>query len=78
MGRNPRIYHPDGIYHLTARGIDDRPIFRDDIDRQEFCLRYARVVQSEGWLIYAACLMDTHFHVLVSRTKGVCRTGCAC
>ncbi len=70
MGRNPRCYHPDGMYQLTAHGIDDRPIFSDDIDRQEFCLRYHRVVQSEGWIIYAACLVDTHYHLLVGPTLG--------
>ena len=70
MGRNPRNYHPDGIYHLTAHGIDDWAIFRDDVDRQEFCLRFARVVRGEGWLIYAASLMDTHYHVLVSPKGG--------
>jgi len=70
VGRNPRSYHPDGIYHLTAHGIDDWAIFRDDIDRQEFCLRFARVVRGEGWLIYAASLMDTHYHVLVSPNGG--------
>ena len=70
MGRAPRCYHPDGIYHLTAHGIDDRPICTDDIDRQEFCIRFHRVVRSEGWVIYAACLVDTHYHVLVGPTRG--------
>jgi hypothetical protein len=75
MGRNPRCYHPDGIYQLTAHGIDDRSIFSDDIDRQEFCLRYHRVVQSEGWIIYAACLVDTHYHLLVGPTLGLVSEG---
>lgn len=70
MGRRPRDYHPDGIYHLTAHGIDDRPIYADDIDRQEFCIRFLRVAGSEGWVIYAACLVDTHYHVLVGPTLG--------
>jgi REP element-mobilizing transposase RayT len=70
MGRPPRVYHPDGIYHLTTHGIDDLPIFRDDIDRQEFCLRYRRVVLSEGWEVHAGCLMDTHHHLLIRPTLG--------
>jgi len=70
MRRSPRCYHPDGIYHLTAHGIDDRPIYNDDIDRQEFCIRFHRVVRSEGWVIYAACLVDTHYHALVGPTRG--------
>src|SRR3954464_4007720 len=32
MGRNPRPFVPEGTYHLTAYGIDDRPIFVDVAD----------------------------------------------
>jgi putative transposase len=70
MGRPPRVYHPDCIYHLTTHGIDDRAIFRDDDDRQGFCIRFHRVVQSERWDVYAACLMDTHYHLLIGPTRG--------
>jgi putative transposase len=70
MGRRTRDYDPNRIYHLTAHGIDDVPIYRDDVDRQEFCIRFGRVVRSEGWLIHAACLLDTHYHVLVGPTLG--------
>lgn len=70
MGRAARNYDPDRIYHLTAHGVDDRAIYRDDIDRQEFCLRYRRVAASEGWVIYAGCLVDTHYHLLVGPTRG--------
>jgi putative transposase len=70
MGRNPRRYNTGGIYHLTAHGIDDRPICKDDTDRQEFCIRFGRVARDEGWRVYAACLMDTHYHLLVGPTRG--------
>jgi len=70
MGRTRRDYHPDGIYHLTAHGIDDNPIFRDDFDRQDFCIRLARVVDNEGWVVHAGCLMDTHHHLLVCPSTG--------
>ncbi|MDX6475742.1 MAG: REP-associated tyrosine transposase [Gaiellaceae bacterium] len=70
MGRPPRDYHPDGIYHLTSHGIDERPIFRDDVDRQRFCIRFRRVVLSERWDVHAACLMDTHIHLLIRPKLG--------
>jgi putative transposase len=70
MGRPARNYHPDGIYHLTTHGIDDHAIFRDDVDRQEFCIRFRRVVTSEGWDVHAACLMDTHYHLLIGPKLG--------
>jgi putative transposase len=69
MGRPPRDYHPDGIYHLTTHGIDDRVIFCDD-DRQDFCIRFRRVVTSGGLDVHAACLMDTHYHLLICPRLG--------
>ncbi|MDX6469044.1 MAG: REP-associated tyrosine transposase [Gaiellaceae bacterium] len=70
MGRPPRDFHPDGIYHLTMHGIDDHAIFREDFDRQDFCIRFRRVVTSEGWEVHAACLMDTHYHLLIRPRLG--------
>ena len=65
MGRARRSFVPGGIYHLTAHGLDDRPIFVDDADRQSFALRLRRVALRERWILYAACLMDTHYHLVV-------------
>jgi putative transposase len=70
MGRPQRDYHPDGIYHLTTHGIDDRAIFCDDDDRQDFCIRFCRVVTSEGLDVHAGCLMDTHYHFLICPRLG--------
>jgi len=70
MGRGLRDYHPDGIYHLTAHGIDDRPVFCDDVDFQAFTIRLGRAVRSERWEVYAACLMHTHYHLLIRPTLG--------
>jgi REP element-mobilizing transposase RayT len=71
MGCPPRSFVPGGIYHLNAHGLDDRPIFIDDADRQAFALRLRRVALREGWGIYAACLMDTHYHLVVQPSFGV-------
>ena len=70
MGRPPRAFEPGGIYHLTAHGVDDRPVFRDDVDRQSFVIRLLRVIDREGWEVYAACLMDTHYHLVLDPTRG--------
>lgn len=66
MGRTPRIFEPGEIYHLTAHGTDDRKIFLDDDDRQDFVIRLRRVVRVYGWDMLAYCLMDTHYHLLVA------------
>jgi REP-associated tyrosine transposase len=63
--RAPRTHEADGTYHVTAHGLDDRPIFVDDFDRQTFVLRLDRVVQRFAWRVYAVCLMTTHFHLLI-------------
>jgi len=70
MGRAPRDYDADGIYHLTVHGVDDRPIFVDDVDRQTFSLRLLRIVRRERWAMWAACLMDTHYHLVVQPLAG--------
>jgi REP element-mobilizing transposase RayT len=51
--RLPRKELPDGIYHVTSRGVDRMAIFRDDIDREGhvFQGRYGvHVIQDEEYL----------------------------
>ncbi len=70
MGREPRVYHRESVYHLTAHGVDDRPIFRDDVDRQSFAIRLVRVARRERWELSAVCLLDTHYHLVLRPTEG--------
>ena len=65
MGRPPRDFDCEQAYHLTSHGIDDRPIFLDDVDRQAFALRLLRVARRHEWGIWSVCLMDTHYHLVV-------------
>ena len=71
MGRTRRSFVPGGVYHLTAHGLDDRPIFVDDVDRQAFAMRLRRVALRDGWGLYAVCLMDTHFHLVLQPADDV-------
>ena len=70
MPRPTRTFDSASIYHLTAHGVDDRPIFLDDIDRQSFALRLLRVAQRGRWLLFAVCLMDTHYHLVLQPRLG--------
>ena len=70
MGRPPRNHRRDSIYHLTSHGVDDRPVFVDDDDRQSFAIRLLRVAIREGWRLYAACLLDTHHHLILQPMLG--------
>ncbi len=67
--RAPRHHLPEGIYHVTSRGVAGAPIFADDIDRQAFVLLLQQVSALCGWKIQAWCLMGTHYHLLVDSSR---------
>lgn len=65
MGYKLRSFPPGCATHLTARGVDDDPIFREDLDRYAFLTILRRVTERVEWTVVAWCLMDTHYHLLV-------------
>jgi putative transposase len=65
VARPLRIEFAGALYHVTARGNERKPIVRDDVDRELWLQRLERVCSRFGWLVYAYCLMDNHFHLLV-------------
>jgi REP element-mobilizing transposase RayT len=54
---------------MRARGIERRPIFIDDVDRENFLRRAGRLVEAGALEIFAWALMENHVHLLV-RTLG--------
>jgi REP-associated tyrosine transposase len=69
MARPLRIEFAGALYHVTARGNERKPIVRDDDDREQWVTALARVISRFGWLVYAYCLMDNHFHLVVETPK---------
>lgn len=69
MPRLPRSLLPDGIYHVTSRGVEHRLIFLDDDDRRLFLTLLLEVVEAFGWQVHALCLMGTHYHLVVECTR---------
>lgn len=65
MARPLRLQFPGAVYHITARGNRQEPIFEDDSDRGAFLGLLEREVTQQGWLLYAYCLMANHYHLLV-------------
>jgi REP element-mobilizing transposase RayT len=65
MARRPRSFYSGAPTHLTARGVDDQPIFRSDLDRYELLALLRKVTQRVNWQVVAWCLMTTHYHLLV-------------
>jgi REP-associated tyrosine transposase len=75
MSRPLRQHLPDGIYHVTARGIDRDAVFRDDADRVLFLRLLAETVDRQGWICHAFCLMGTHYHLVVEATQAALSRG---
>jgi putative transposase len=70
MGRNPRFFDAAEIYHLTMHAVDGLAALRDPVDCQDFVLRLGRTTRLAAWRIHAACLMTTHYHVVVQPATG--------
>ena len=65
MSRPLRLQFPGGVYHVTARGNDRRPIFEDDDDCARFLIVLASTVARYRVLCHAYCLMGNHYHLLL-------------
>lgn len=65
MAHRRRAFFPGTATHLTARGVDDQPIFVCDLDRFGLLSLLEKMTERVRWFIVAWCLMDTHYHLLV-------------
>jgi REP element-mobilizing transposase RayT len=65
MARQLRLAYAGALYHLTARGNARAAIYTDDTDRRTFLQLFGREIEQQGWLCYAYCLMDNHYHLLI-------------
>ena len=69
MVRQARLDAPGVLHHVMARGIERRPIFIDDRDRDEFVRRLSDLALEGKLIVYAWSLMPNHFHLLVRTGK---------
>src|SRR5260221_14598172 len=65
MARPLRLEFARALYHLTARGDRQKPIFVNDNDRRTFLELLGKEVKQQQWICYAYCLMDNHYHLLI-------------
>jgi putative transposase len=70
MARPLRIEYPGAVYHITSRGNEKKPVFKDDEDRETFLRMLTHVNKRYHWLCHAYCLMDNHYHLLVETPDG--------
>jgi putative transposase len=69
MPRRSRLDLPGLVYHVIARGIERRPIFINDADRQVFLNRLGEILNEMPTPVYAFVLMPNHFHLLLRRSN---------
>ena len=65
MPRKARIDAPGALHHIMARGIEGRPIFQNDHDRQDFIKRLALIIDETETKCLAWALIPNHFHLLL-------------
>jgi len=70
MARPLRIEYPGAVYHITSRGNEKKPVYKDDQDRKNFLFILDKVNKRYQWLCHAYCLMDNHFHLLIETPEG--------
>jgi REP element-mobilizing transposase RayT len=70
MARPLRIEYPGAVYHITSRGNEKKPVYKDDLDRDNFLTTLDKVNKRYNWLCHAYCLMDNHFHLLIETPDG--------
>jgi len=69
MARPLRIDVSGGWYHVTCRGNERQPVFRDDRDRRRFLELLAEWTERFGLLVHAYVLMTNHYHLLVETPR---------
>ena len=55
-----------GYHHVVTRGNNKRRVYLDDRDRAFFCMTVERIARKYGWTVLAYCLMENHYHLLIS------------
>jgi putative transposase len=70
MARPLRIEYSGAVYHVTGRGNEKKPIFKDDSDRETFLQTLSQVNKRYHWFCHAYCLMNNHYHLIIETPDG--------
>ena len=70
MARPLRIEYPGAYYHVMNRGLSRRDIFLEDKGRESFLDLLSDISRLWKVEIFAYCLMDNHYHLLLQTPKG--------
>ena len=75
MSRPLRLDHPGAVWHVTSRGNERRPIFRDDRDRETWLGLLAGAGALCAWRIHGYVLMGNHYHLMVETPEATLSRG---
>ncbi len=70
MARPLRIEYAGAVYHVTSRGNEKKPVFKNDQDRENFLNTVQHVNKRYNWICHAYCLMTNHYHLLIETPEG--------
>ncbi len=70
MARPLRIQYPGAFYHVTNRGNERKPIFKDDVDRARFLEILSQSLGIYQVVLHAFVMMTNHYHLLVETPLG--------
>lgn len=70
MGRPLRIEYPGAFYHVTARGNEQRDIYKSRADRDRFLGYLESATERYGAVVHVWCLMGNHYHLLMETPEG--------
>lgn len=68
MARPLRIQFPGAYYHVTARGDEQKEIFKSGRDRQRFLEYLLSESDRYGIVVHCYCLMTNHYHLFLQTT----------
>jgi putative transposase len=63
--RPHRLQIPGAAYHISAKAVAERPLFRQASDFDYFLTVLARVVDRHDWVCGFYRLMTTHYHLVI-------------
>jgi putative transposase len=69
MARPLRFDVAGTLWHVTNRGNEQKPTFRDDEDREIFLDLLGRTTKRFDWLLSVHTLMPNHYHLTIELTE---------
>lgn len=69
MARPIRLEYQNACYFVTSRGNASQRVFLSSDDGRLWLSTFESVCSRFGWICYAYCLMDNHYHIVFETPK---------